>query len=105
MGYSPVFVLEDMGHADGLWILVEDGHNYAISVFDSCAFSCMFSIEKRDNKWFCTGLYASPIPANHPPFWHHLCNLNKLFTTLGRSLGTLMKFFSRGIKEVVYFRI
>ncbi|CAJ2665276.1 unnamed protein product [Trifolium pratense] len=49
---------------ENMW---EDIHNNAIT----------FSIALGVNKWYCTGLYASPTPTIRANFWHYLCNLKE----------------------------
>ncbi|XP_057445015.1 uncharacterized protein LOC130737280 [Lotus japonicus] len=75
LGFQPIHVVEAQGHAGGIWCLasvsiagcfsVVDIHNQAITVRAS----------KGGQSWFCTGVYASPIPSARLHCWEHLKNL------------------------------
>lgn len=75
VGYSPVSIIEAQGQEGGLWVLMQNGVNFTVTVLNVCAHVVTFSISLGAKSWTCTGLYASPIPVNRQIFWQHLCNL------------------------------
>lgn len=75
IGYSPVQVVEAHGHSGGLWVLRNNGSNVIVSTLDVHPHAITFKLELGGRSWVCTGVYASPVPANRPHLWQHLRNL------------------------------
>jgi hypothetical protein len=61
--YSKVAVVEAQGQAGGIWILQQEGNNLSVQVEDIYVNAITFSIAIGSNKWFCSGIYASPTPS------------------------------------------
>lgn len=75
-GYKPIAIIEAIGHSGGLWIFQRNGLAMTTTVQDISPHTISFRITSGGEAWVCTGLYASPIPANRPPTWQHLCQLS-----------------------------
>lgn len=75
-GYCEVAIVEAQGQVGGLWVLHQSGHQRAISVLDVTPNMITFKLMLGGVVWVCTGLYASPIPANCPQIWQSLSNLH-----------------------------
>jgi hypothetical protein len=76
-GYSSVAVVDAQGHSGGLWILKQNGLTFDVQVDDVYLNAITVSISLGNNKWFCTGLYASPTPSTRANYWNYLCNLSR----------------------------
>lgn len=55
---------------------MQSGNNFTINIIDICNHAITFNIFSGGIYWTCTGIYASPIPANRPAIWHHLKIIN-----------------------------
>ncbi|KAK2378521.1 hypothetical protein QL285_066416 [Trifolium repens] len=77
--YSKVAVVEAQGQAGGIWILQQEGNNLSVQVEDIYVNAITFSIAIGSNKWFCSGIYASPTPSLRNQCWDHLCDVHSRY--------------------------
>lgn len=75
-GYHPIHIVEAQGHSGGLWALVQVGLNLSISVWEFSNHSITLEVNSGNQKWLCSGIYASPNATSRELFWQHLCNLS-----------------------------
>lgn len=75
-GYRPIHIVEAQGHSGGLWALVQVGLNLNISVWEFSNHSISLEVSSGNQKWLCSGIYASPNSTSRELFWQHLCNLS-----------------------------
>lgn len=87
VGYQAIAIMEANGHVGGLWVLMQTGLRYAITILDTDAHSITFQIASSDSQWVCTGIYASPKPALSPVLWQHLCDLSATITSPWLMIG------------------
>lgn len=69
-----MFVQEARGHSGGIWILTCKD-DLACSLIDNNQQVITFSIQRRNVKWFCSAVYASPIYSVRSNLWNHLASL------------------------------
>lgn len=76
-GYSVVNIVEASGHAGGIWWL-SSSQGVDISVFHVNEQAVTCKIKKDTFEWWCTAIYASPIPSVRNQCWEYLCSLRQL---------------------------
>lgn len=74
-GYEAAAVSEAQGHSGGIWILVERGRNFTVSEVDYFHQMVTVSVKKASHEWWCTVVYASPVPAARELLWDHICSM------------------------------
>ncbi|PNX93226.1 ribonuclease H, partial [Trifolium pratense] len=95
-GYSEVAIVDAQGHSGGVWILKQDGNNFDVQVEDIHMNAITFSISLGTDKWYCTGLYASPTPSTRVNFWHYLCHLNSTISGAWLLMGDFNEIIAPG---------
>lgn len=78
LGYEAGAYFEAQGHSGGIWILVEKGRDFTSSVVDCFHQIVTISIKKGAHIWWCSAVYASPIPSIRDQLWEHLGTLRAL---------------------------
>lgn len=104
VGYIPIHIVEAQGHYRGIWALAEVGHNLDISVWEYSNQSISLEIKSGNQKWICTGVYASPNPSIRGIFRQHLCDLNLHINTPWLLLGDWNEILLPGEKRGVASR-
>lgn len=94
LGYEACGLYQNSGHAGGLWVLVEKGSGYDISVMEVYQQAVTVSVRKSSREWFCMAVYASLIPVSRELFWAYLshlrANINGLWLLMGDFNGILL---------------
>lgn len=80
-------ITEARGHAEGLWILVQQCIKFDLSILNSNKFSTTFRIEVGARGWLCTAVYASPTPSCRTHLWHHFGELSSTVNCQWLMLG------------------
>lgn len=80
LGYEGTVISEAQGQSGGIWVLLERGSLYSVSVVDIFHQAVTFSVQVGNRKWIGTAIYASPIPTTREALWNHLGNLRNLVT-------------------------
>ncbi|MCH80273.1 RNA-directed DNA polymerase (Reverse transcriptase) [Trifolium medium] len=78
VGYDKIEVQEAQGHSGGIWAMKRRGSEFnftSVSTMHQCV---SFIVSKGNNKWLCSGVYASPIVTVRPLLWDHLEELIKV---------------------------
>ena len=84
MGFYPIAVEEARGFAGGIWVLAKD-KSVKCSVLESSHQTVSLSF--GDTEWWCTAVYASPIPSVRESLWNHLRGLRTRFSKPWLALG------------------
>lgn len=72
LGYEPGAYSDAQGQSGGIWILVERGRNYTISLVDCFHQMVTISIRKGSSVWWCSAIYRSPVPSIRELLWDHM---------------------------------
>lgn len=73
LGYEAGAFSEAQGHKGGIWILVERGRNFTVSMVDCFHQVVTISINKGADTWWCSAVYASPTPTIREVLWDYIC--------------------------------
>lgn len=82
------------GHSGGIWILVDKGCNFIVSILDIHHQVLTISVSKGSSLWCCSAIYASPIPAVHENLWSHLGLLRQSITSPWLLIGDFNEILS-----------
>lgn len=77
LGYSVVHIVEARGHAGGIWWM-SNNSDVRYSVIDSCDQAITCKLVMGGYEWWCSAIYASPIPTVRDQFWEYLGNARNL---------------------------
>lgn len=78
LGFHGIAISEAPGQSGGIWILLEKASIYSVSVVDMFNQAVWISISRGNRTWYCSAIYASPIPANRELLWSHLQQLRNM---------------------------
>lgn len=77
MGYSVIHIVEARGQAGGIWCLTSNKDlNFDVIDANDQAITCKISHGRSE--WWCSAIYASPIPLVRLQFWDYLGNLRSV---------------------------
>ncbi|PNY14872.1 ribonuclease H, partial [Trifolium pratense] len=76
-GYEKIAVQEAQGHAGGIWAVKRRGSEFSFTPVSTMHQCVSFVVAKGNDKWLCSGIYASPISTVRPRLWDHLEELSK----------------------------
>lgn len=80
LGYDGCAISEAQGQAGGIWILLEHGSEFTVSVKDIFHQAVTVFVSRGNKLWHCSTIYASPIPVVRDILWKHLQNIRASIT-------------------------
>jgi hypothetical protein len=76
-GYEKIEIQEAHGYSGGIWAIQRRDSGFSFTVVDKMHQCVNFVITKGNDKWLCSGVYASPIFTVRAALWNHLDKLAK----------------------------
>jgi exonuclease III len=80
IGYVNTHCVDARGHSGGIWLLKQQGSNITADVFEVYKDTITVRLSLGNERWFFTGIYASPIHTSRLELWEHLTELRRDIT-------------------------
>jgi hypothetical protein len=77
LGYEKIDVQEAQGHFGGIWAMKRRGSEFSFTPISTMHQCVNFVVAKGNDKWICSGVYASPTFTIRPLLWDYLEELGK----------------------------
>ena len=87
LGYTPVHIIEAIGHSGGIWLLKQTATTTSSTILHHNQYSITFSIQRGDAYTTYTCVYASPNHTMRPNLWSYLTNISHNITSPWMLIG------------------
>jgi hypothetical protein len=98
-------VQEVQGHSGGIWLLQRRGCDYSFTPVSKMHQCVSVIVAKGNDKWLCSGVYASPIYTARPAVWEYLADLSDNNSLLWFVIGDFNDILSFIIKMQQLFGV